>query len=201
MRRAGAVLVVASVGLVLATAGCTDDGPRPAASSDPASRGTAGARQGPAPAELSAQVLTAAAEQETAPAVASGSLTFTTGATLRIDVLSLTRVPSGTLLTMRWSGAGSLAPGAFRDARYSGIYSARTLYLVDATVSRSRYLPLQFQDYREMCVCPYFPLQLGPGPQTVTALFPALPSQVTSVDIVANEGGSVPRVPVTGPSR
>ena len=47
----------------------------------------------------------------------------------------------------------------------------------------ARYLPLHCEDYRKACLCPCKPFELGPKPQVVTALYPALPDGTSTVDV------------------
>jgi hypothetical protein len=184
----------------LALGGCSvtsdDEQPGPDGAASPTRSAAADRRT---PEQLSAQVLDAA-EQAVAGAKPIGSATGETrgGTTLTIDVLSVDPVTDGTLVTMRFSGDGSglAGPAGFADKRYNTQEFARTLALVDRTVTKSRYLPLQFDDYREACTCPVLQMELGAEPQTVTALYPPLPEGVTTVDLVANDIVTVEGLPV-----
>ncbi len=192
--------LAAGVLLAVLLGGCTGGGDEPDPTETTSGTDGGGGEQtpsGPTPEELSAQVLDAAAEQAEAQPLASGSGTSAGGNQVTIDVLAVERVEGATLVRMRVSGSeGALGPSDFRGARYDGIVFARTLYLVDPTVTATRYLPLQFDDYREACACPYFPLANGSEAQVVTALYPELPAEVTTVDLDANGFLSVTGIPV-----
>lgn len=177
------------------------DDPEPTASgSGSATSGGGDEPSGPTPEELSQEVLDQARAQEEAPAIGSGSADIT-GTQVTVDVVSVQRADDATTVTMRVSGSEgvNIGVGEFRDLMYTGVNSARTLYLVDPGGSGTRYLPLQFDDYREMCLCPVFPLELGPEPQTVTAVYPPLPPETTTVDLVVNDTSlSITGLPVEG---
>jgi hypothetical protein len=204
--RAARTLAVAVLGASL-LGGCGllgDDDP----SADPGGSASGGGSatssptpSGPDPAELSEEVLAAAEAEQQAPALGSGTGTTAGGTDLTIEVTAVERVSEGTLVTMRFSGTegGNLGgPAGFGNERYETQNFARTLYLVDPAVTRTRYLPLQFEDYREGCLCPYFPLAVGAEPQTVTALYPPLPPEVSTIDVVANDFLTVSGLPVQG---
>lgn len=191
--------LAAGVLLAVLLGGCTGGGDDPEPTNGESSQG--GGEEtpsGPSPEELSAQVLDAAAAQEDAPVLASGTGTTNGGNSVTIDVVGVERIEGATLVRMRFSGdvADLGGPSQFGNERYRTVEFARTLYLVDNAVTKTRYLPLQFDDYREACACPYFPLENGADPQTVTALYPELPPEVTTVDVVANEFLTVSGVPV-----
>lgn len=158
--------------------------------------------QGPPPDELWEQVLDAAEAGLEAPAVGTGTGTTASGATHTVEVLGVRRDDTATLVTLRWSAdtEDAVGPVEFRDERYDGQNFGRSMALVDDEVSGQRYLPLQFDDYREACTCPNLPLQVGPQPLLVTATFPPLPDGVTTVDLVIGREGfvSVPDLLVTG---
>ncbi len=201
-RRALAVGALST--LVLSGCGLFGTGdPDPTGSGTDSGEGTATGEAGPGgptPEELSLEVLDQARAQEEAPAIGTGSADIT-GTQVTIDVVSVLRADDATTVTMRISGSEgvSLGVGEFRSIMYRGLNSARTLYLVDPTVSMTRYLPLQFDDYREMCVCPVFPLELGTAAQTVTAVYPPLPAETTAVDLVLNDTSlSITGLPVEG---
>ncbi|MCY7394723.1 MAG: hypothetical protein LH468_01005 [Nocardioides sp.] len=157
------------------------------------------APEGPTPEELSEQVLAAADQAEQAPAIGTGTGTTAGQIELTIDVTSIERRTDSTLVRMRFTGSEGDSiggPADFGSAKFNGLSFARTLYLVDPTVTKSRYAPLQFEDYRQACLCPYFPLEVGSTPQTVTAVYPPLPDTVTTVDLVANDFLTVTGLPV-----
>lgn len=196
---AAAGLVV--TGLLLTGCSGGDPEPEPTGTGAPTeTAATAPTPEGSTPEQLSEQVLAAASDNQASPPIASGGGTFDTDVTLDIEVTSLEATEHGTLLTARFSGAPgeSLSLAELGNRTNMSVYFARNIYLVDDAVSHSRYLPLQFTDYRAACVCPAFSLKLGPEPQTVTALFPPLPDGVTSVDLVLNDEVTVPGVPVGG---
>lgn len=202
--RAARTLAVAVIGAAL-LGGCGlfgGEGPDPDPTGSRGGTGTASPQpSGPTPEELSQQVLDAAEEKEQATALGSGTGTTDGGVDLTIEVTAVERVTEGTLVTMRFAGAGGGAlggPAHFGTSRYDTVTFARTLYLVDPAVTATRYLPLQFTDYREGCLCPHFPLEVGAQAQTVTALYPPLPETVTTVDLVANEFLTVTGLPVGG---
>lgn len=156
---------------------------------------------GPSPQELSEEVLAAAEQADQAAAIGTGTGTTRGRTEVTIDVTAVERGTDATLVRMRISGTdgGSIAgPAGFGNSKFDGISFARTLYLVDPTVTKTRYLPLQFTDYREACLCPYFPFEVGATPQTVTAVYPPLPGTVTTVDLVANDFLTVTGLPVGG---
>ncbi len=173
-----------------------------ATSTDPGSNGGGEQPSGPTSQELSEQLITATVERDDgAPAVASASGATGRGAAVTMDVVSVQRRASSTLVTFRLSGDPGTtlaARGGFGTAQYESRSFAQTLYLVDDTVSKARYLPLQFEDYRPACTCPHLQLELGPTPQTFTALYPALPDGVATVDLAASDMVTVADAPVTG---
>ena len=201
MRRATA-RVGATALVVVALGGCglLGGGDEPAPTADAPT--SAAEPQGPPPEELWESVLDEAEAGLDAPAVATGTGSSVSGATYTVEVLGLRRDDTSTLLTMRWTAddEDALGPVEFRDERENGLNFARTVSLVDAEVSGLRYLPLQFEDYRDACTCPNLPLQVGPQPLLATATFPPLPTEVTAVDLVIGREGfvTVPDVPVTG---
>jgi hypothetical protein len=184
-------------GLVVALlSGCTgsDDPPE---SEDPTGGESSSETEpaGPSPEELSAQVLDAAdASASGATPLGSGTGTVASGEDLTIDVLSIDRVDEATLVTMRVTAATTSVIGPFdmNTARHSGQNFARALFLEDAAVTKTRYLPLQFADFRDdACICPYIPLEVGTEPQTLTALYPVLPPEVTTVSLRAGDSSLV----------
>ena len=109
-------------------------------------------------------------------------------------MLSVDRVDEATLVTMRVDRGRDLRIGPFdlNTARHASQNFARALFLEDATVTKTRYLPLQFADFRDdACACPYIPLEVGAEPQTVTALYPLLPPEVTTVSLRAGDSSLV----------
>ncbi|MCY7394720.1 MAG: hypothetical protein LH468_00990 [Nocardioides sp.] len=204
--RAVKTLAVAVLGATL-LAGCGmfgtgDPDPSGTGTDGGTSTGTTTAEpQGPTPEELSEQVLAAAGEGERAPAIGTGTGTTAGQAELTIEVTAVERIAAGTLVRMRFSGTPGDnigGPADFGTPKYQTLYFARSLYLIDPAVTKTRYLPLQFEDYREACTCPHSPLELGSEPQTVTAIYPPLPETVTTVDLVANGFLTVAGLPVGG---
>ena len=188
---AGAVL---ALGLL---AGCTGDKEEPPDDQDTTS-GSSGETtepERPSPEELSEQVLEAAdASTQGATPLGSGTGTVVSGTALTIDVLSIDRLDTATLVTMRVSSPATSVIGPFdlSTARHASQNFAKAIFLEDATVTKTRYLPLQFADFRDdACVCPYIPLEVGAEPQTVTALYPALPAGVSTVSLRAGDSNLV----------
>lgn len=94
-----------------------------------------------------------------------------------LDVLEVRAVTEGTLVRMRLSspdGEYTSSPTTFASGRFGTQNFVRDVYL-DDPAGGTRYLPLQFEDYRAACVCPYLPFVVGAEPQEVHALFPPLP--------------------------
>ena len=201
--RAVKTLAVAVLGASL-LAGCgmfgTGD-PDPDPTSTDGGTGTeSSAPEGPSPEDLAEEVFAAAEQADSAAVIGSGSGVTTGQTQVTIEVTAVERSEDSTVVRMRLSGVGTGlgGPAGFGNSKYDGISFARTLYLVDPTVTRTRYLPLQFTDYREACLCPYFPMELGAEPQSVTAVYPPLPDTVTTVDLVANDFLTVTGLPVGG---
>lgn len=188
---------------MLALAGCTDDTPSdPPAPGDTSASETTAAPSGPSPEELSEEMLDAADEAAQAPAIGTVTGALTGSGSLTVEVLAVQRLDDATFVKMRWSAPEVINPGFldFHDLRREGNESsfARTLFLEDPTTSGLRLLPLQFSDYRTACACPLFPIEVGPDPQVVTAVYPALPAPTTTVDLRLNETGlTVTGLPVT----
>lgn len=214
--RAAALLA----GLVLLT-GCTDDAQEPpstpAGSSSPGSTTEEGSAsqteeptsKGPSSDELSAQVLDAAQASAEVEAIGAGTadMPFASGEPsgdeLTLEVLSVTRAQATTLVRMRVSTTGEpffVTPQAL--ARPTGPRSlsfSHDFVLEDPTVTKTRYLPLQFEDHRVACVCPYHPIEVGPQPQIISTLYPALPAEVTTVTLqVGRTKLTIANLPVTG---
>jgi len=102
-----------------------------------------------------------------------------------LEVLEIRPVDGATYVVLRLTApdeAYNVGPTDFADGRFGTRNLVRDIYLDDAA-GGTRYLPLQFEDYRAACVCPYKPLELGPQPQVVTAVFPALPDGTSTVDV------------------
>lgn len=188
---ARALAVAISAFWAIALTGCTftgveDVAPTPSESTD-----------APTPAELSQQIFDDASAQEEAEVIGTGTGTSPGQAEVTIDVIAVERLADATLVRMRFSGSEGAVLGPADFGVGEGQSFARTLYLVDSEVTESRYAALRFTDYRNACACPYFPLELGAEPQTVTAVYPPLDAAVTSVDIVANDIVTVADLPVS----
>jgi len=203
MRAAKALAVAVLTGTLLAGCGMFGTGdpdPDPTGSGD--GTGTESPTpEGPSPEELSEEILAAAGEAEQAAAIGTGTGTTAGQTEVTIDVTAVERRTDATVVRMRISGTDgdSIAgPAGFGNSKFDGVNFARTLYLVDPTVTQTRYLPLQFTDYREACLCPYFPFEVGATPQSVTAVYPPLPATVTTVDLVANDFLTVSGLPIEG---
>lgn len=151
------------------------------------------------PEELSADVLAAAGAD--GPALGTGTVTVTPpGVTTTLDVLEVRPVDGATLVRLRLTAEEewTLSPTSFASDRFGTINFVRDVYLDDAA-SGTRLLPLQFDDHRPACVCPYKPLVLGSEPTVVTTLFDALPEGAASVDVrLAGSDLAVAGVPVDG---
>lgn len=203
MRRPrGLVLVAVASSLVLA--GCSDGGggeTDPAPTGRDSSASSAGAvSQGPTPQELSQQVLDAASDATKTAPVARGTGTPESGKRLTIEVISVERLPTSTLVRLRLSGEGQNVggPADFGDARDNAVNFTRSLRLVDSAVSKVRYQPWNFEDYRTACTCVMTPLTATSTPQLVTALYPPLAAEVSTVDLDANGFLTIEDIPVTG---
>jgi hypothetical protein len=95
----------------------------------------------------------------------------------------------------------SISPLTFGGGRSTSQFFLHDVLLEDADVSATRYRPLRFEDYRQACVCPLLPLEIGAGPRTVSALFPPLPPGVDRVTLVLGDSAlSVPDLPVAAAS-
>ncbi len=197
------VVPLMAIGLV---SGCWGgDGDDPPEEAPNGSSSESSEPEGPSPEELSQQVLDAAVSASSG-ATPIGTATGTTkgGQLLTVDVLSIRRTDDGTLVTLRMSGEETYNLGiGLTTERYASINFAQALFLEDPTVTKTRFLPLQFDDERTgrgaRCACPYIPLEIGPEPQTVTALYPELPAEVTTVTVhAADTEISIPSLPVEG---
>lgn len=195
--RSGRGVSALALAAVLGLAGCTDDTPSDPPTSESA---TSEAEEtvtadGPTPEELSQLVHDAAEAQDGAPALGSATGTLAGGQSLTVEVLAVERQEASTLVRMRWTSPTMFDIGFsdFYDLRREGsnVNFARTLFLEDPTTAGLRWLPLLFEDYRSACTCPYFPLEVGPEPQVVTAVYPALPAGTTTVDLRVNRSGLV----------
>lgn len=189
MSRPAGFVAAAVAGLVV-LAGCTggsgDPGPTP---------GGAGTGGGPSasstpsqpvgdvtPEELSQQVLGRAAED--ADPLGSTTGPVVNGQETTLDVLDVHAFEGGTSVRFRLTAAAPYQLGlvTFSDARFGTVEFVRDVHL-DDPASGTRLLPLQFEDYRAACVCPYKPLELGPEPSVLTAVFPPLPEGADRVDV------------------
>ena len=76
-----------------------------------------------------------------------------------------------------------MGPTTFADGRFGTQNFVRDIYL-DDVAGGTRYLPLQFEDYRAACVCPYKPLERRAGaPGRAPPCSPPLPEGTTTVDL------------------
>jgi hypothetical protein len=103
-----------------------------------------------------------------------------------LEVLEVARTGSGTRVTFRVSTSAtgvSVSALTFGGGRSTSQYFLHDVLLEDPAVAKVRYRPLRFEDYRQACVCPFLPLEIGAEPRTVTALFPALASEVDQVSL------------------
>ena len=197
LTRQGAVLVAAAL-TALGVGGCTIGGGGPdepsgeAASPSDGTSGTGGTDEpereqtpdGPSPQELSADLLAASA-QSPQPLGSVTAVIPPVQVETTMEVLEIRPVEGATFVVLRLTAPGeafNVGPTTFADGRFGTQNFVRDIYL-DDVAGGARYLPLQFQDYRDACVCPYKPLELGPEAQVVTALFPALPDGTTTVDL------------------
>ncbi|MGL5817271.1 MAG: hypothetical protein ACRCY9_00650 [Phycicoccus sp.] len=123
------------------------------------------------------------------------------GVEVTMEVLSVRRVTDGTVVALRLSAARDgldVGPSTFAMTRVGAQSFIRDVLLTDEKAS-VRYRPLQFDDGRAACVCPYVPLALGRVPQVVHAVLPALPSGTTTVRVrLGDTRLDVGEVPVTG---
>ena len=143
------------------------------------------------PGELSDAVFSAGAVEEPALASVTGSVPNVDVKTT-MEVLEVRRLASGTLLRLRLSAPETYALGlrTFTSGRFGSSNFVRDVYL-DDPASGTRLLPLQFQDYRAACVCPYKPLEIGPDPVVLTAIFDSLPEGAATVTVSLAESGLV----------
>ncbi len=186
---------IAAAAAALAVSGCTvggadpeeptGDAAPPVTTSDEAPAPTEeDTPDGPTPEEISAGLLAAAAQEEEPLGSVSAPVPPQDVATT-LDVLEVRRVEDGTFVRLRLTapdGAYNVGPTTFASGRFGTQYFVRDMYL-DDVAGGTRFLPLQFEDSRAACVCPYKPLEVGPEPQVVNALFPALPEGTTTVDL------------------
>lgn len=200
-RRAAAPAAVLAATVLLASCtigaepddAATDAGGGPVTTSEePVEPSDPPSPEGPTPDELNADILARAETAAASEPIASVTGTATPQEVRTVlDVLEVRAVDDGTLVRMRLSspdGDYNVAPTTFASGRFGTQSFVRDVYL-DDTAGGTRYLPLQFEDYREACVCPYIPLDVGPEAQEVHALFPALP-EGTTVDL-SLAGGSL----------
>jgi hypothetical protein len=205
------VLAAAAAGTAAALASCTVSAtPADDPSATPSDSASVTEEAAPSPtepsgpdsAEISADLLAAATDPAdeqpigTVTAVLAPEDVETT-----VDVLELRRVEGGTFLRLRIASTGetyNIGPRDFADGRFGTLNFLRELYL-DDTAGGTRYLPLQFEDYRTACVCPYKPLEVGPDAQVVTAVFPPLPDGTDTVTLRMGPSDLVVEdVPVAG---
>lgn len=210
MTRTGrlACLVTGAVIGSLAWGGCTfegsDPGPDPSDSSPVSAGESSTASDEPenppssqppvgdvSPDELSADLL-ASGQQSEAAVVSVSAVVEPTDVETTLDVLEVRRIEAGTLVRIRLTAAEvyNIGPTTFAGDRFGTLNFIRDLYL-DDPASGTRLLPLQFEDYREACVCPYKPLELGPEPTVVTAVFDVLPEAATSVSVSLADSGLI----------
>jgi len=139
---------------------------------------------GPSPEELSADLLASSA-QTPKPLGSVTSVVPPVDVETTLEVLEVRPVEGATFVVLRLTALGeayNVGPTTFADGRFGTQNFVRDIYL-DDVAGGTRYLPLQFEDYRAACICPYKPLELGPEPQVVTALFPPLPDGTSTVDL------------------
>jgi len=186
--------LVAVVVTALLVGGCTVGGDGPdeqttnaaPPTADPVASGSPepeGAPEGPSPEELSADLL--AATQGPQPLGAVTVVLPPNDIKTTLEVLEIRPVDGATFVELRLTApdkAYNVGLTTFADGRFGTLSFVRDIYL-DDVAGGTRYLPLQFEDYRKACVCPYKPLELGPKPQVVTAVFPALPDGTSTVDV------------------
>jgi hypothetical protein len=192
------VLAALSLAVGCSMTGGDDPEPDPTGTSAPDPSGSSEAPdEGPTTEDLSAELFAASQAQVDAEPVgsATAAIPSAAGAELTVDVLAVTRNEASTTVQLRLTGTdGTLLNG--RDPWYDSVRNrgeARTLYLVDPTVSKSRYLPLSFDQAQQIagvqCACPDLVIHLGETEEVlVTATYPPLPPETTTVDLVANDG-------------
>lgn len=202
--RPGALVAAALASLVLA--GCTVGGEPPAPTEDAAPPASVGSKDptpsdtpdGPTPEELSEDLLAAAAVQPE-PLGSVTAVVPPQDVETTMEVLEVRAVDGATHVVLRLSAPGgtfNVGLNTFAEGRFGSQSFVRDVYLDDVD-GGTRYLPFQFQDSREACVCPYKPLELGTEPQVVTALFPALPEGTATVDVrLASTDLVLPGLPV-----
>lgn len=152
--------------------------------------------EGVRPEVLSAEILEASAAMADAEPVASVTTTFPAAGNpeLTVDVLSVRRNESSTTVLMRWTGPADAAISA-NEPWYDSVRNrggTRNLYLIDPAVTQSRYLPLSFDQVQQIgpvqCACPDLVMRLGADGILVSSTYAALPPEVETVDLVANDG-------------
>lgn len=159
------------------TDGSSDDGPsaRPSPEETP---------EGDSPEEISADLLSADL-QEPEPLGSVSATVPPQDIETTMEVLEVRRVDDGTFVRLRFTAPSqtyNVGPTTFASDRFGTLSFVRDMYL-DDPAGGTRYLPLQFEDFRAACVCPYKPMEIGPEPQVVSALFPDLPEGTTTVDL------------------
>ncbi len=201
MRRTTSRTVLGAVAVVTVLAlgvGCTSGGEDP----EPTDGGSSTSSTGePEPEGLTSEDLSAellAAGEQAADAEPLGSATAAVpggNGELTVDVLAVQRNEASTTVVMRWTGTDGVNVSQrtpwYDSPRNRG--GSRNLYLVEPTVSKSRYLPLSFDQTQQIagiqCACPDLTMKLG-GSEGVylTATYAALPPEATTVDLMANDG-------------
>jgi hypothetical protein len=208
---AGGALVVTALLLVAGCSALGGDEPDPGdptGTEDPTGSTGEPTDDRPGSEDLSAELLAASKEQTEAEPVGSATAEVPgkSGEELTVDVMSVTRNEASTTVLMRLTGTDGTTIN-HRDPWYDSPRNrggSRTLYLVDPDVSKSRYLPLSFDQTQQIagvqCACPDLVMHLDEDEEVmVTATYPALPPEATSVDLVANDGWlTIPDLPVGG---
>lgn len=191
------VVVLAALSLAV---GCSVTGggdPDPTDTSAPDPTGSTEAPdEGLTTEDLSAELFAASQAQVDAEPIGSATAEVpAAGGELTVEVLAVTRNAASTTVQMRLTGTDGVVLNG-RDPWYDSVRNrgeARTLYLVDPTTSQSRYLPLSFDQVQQIagvqCACPDLVIRLGETEEVlVTATYPPLPPETTTVDLVANDG-------------
>lgn len=207
------LLKLSAVGLavIVTVAGCSGsdeaDTPAPVPSSSSSATGTpappspgVSAPTGVDPQALSEEVLAAGAAAVGRPALASRTADVE-DEEMTLDVMEIRRTRDGTLAEFRLSSTRpdvQVGASRFEEDRLGAVYSVTGIYLDDPSAGL-RYRPLQYDDEVRgvACICPIKPIELGPEPQTLYALFPPLPDGVTTVTFRMHDAFEVPDVPVT----
>lgn len=164
-------------------------------------------QEGLTPEALSAEILETSEQMADAEPVATVTATFPAAGNpeLTVDVLSVRRNETSTTVLMRWTGPAAATVSA-NEPWYDSVRNrggTRNLYLVDPAVTKSRYLPLSFEQAQQIgpvqCACPDLVMQLGDDGIVVSSTYAALPPEVETVDLVANDGWlTLTGIPVEG---